>query len=492
VNLTLNDGDASEAGPNPGSFVVTRTGSTTEALNPGVDVQGTATFTADYATDPHIVRLGGTVYRVTIPAGQPSVTITITPVQDGVNEGDENAIFTLVDDGVTYVPGPNVQAEVVIADDVPIVNLTLDGPAAEKGPTAGGFIVTRSNNGIISQALNLGVDVQGTAKFAADYATDPHMVRLGGTVYRVTIPAGQLSATVTITPVQDGINEGDENAIFTLVDDNQTYASGPNVQAEVVIADDVPIVNLTLDGPAAEKGPTAGSFTVTRSNNGIISQALNLGVDVQGTATFAADYATDPLMVRLGGTVYRVTIPPGQLSATITITPVQDGINEGDESAIFTLVGDDQTYVTGPNVQAEVVIADDVPIVNLTLDGPAAENGPTAGGFTVTRSNNGVISQALNLGVDVQGTAKFAADYATDPHMIRLGGTVYRVTIPAGQLSATTSITPVQDGIDEDDETAIFTLVGDNETYTVGESITANVTIFDFVEKIFKDSFEDR
>jgi len=52
----------------------------------------------------------------------------------------------------------------------------------------------------------------------------------------------------------------------------------------------------------------------------------------------------------------------------------------------------------------------------------------------------------------------------------------------------------VKDGINEGDETVIFTLVGDDLTYTLGSDPGAQLILVDdspFVEGIFKDSFED-
>jgi hypothetical protein len=130
-----------------------------------------------------------------------------------------------------------------------------------------------------------------------------------------------------------------------------------------------------------------------------------------------------------------------------------------------------------------------LPIVNLTLDdGVASEAGPNPGSFIASR-DGGILSKALHLKVAVTGTATFGVDYS-NPGMTSLGGNHFRITIPADQLTATVLITPINDGIIEDDETVIFTLVHD-VTYTVGEPVTASITIADYVEGIFKDSFED-
>jgi len=146
----------------------------------------------------------------------------------------------------------------------------------------------------------------------------------------------------------------------------------------------------------------------------------------------------------------------------------------------------------GPEAVAQVNISDDTPELSLIVDdGAAAEAGPDPGSYIITRSDSGIISAALQVKVQVTGTAKIGTDYSSDPAMVNLGGGVYRVTIPADQLTITITITPVQDGKLEDEETAIFTLVADNAIYTVGVPLSASITIADYVEGIFKDSFED-
>ena len=161
--------------------------------------------------------------------------------------------------------------------------------------------------------------VGGTATSGADYAA------LTGTV---TIPAGQASATVTVTPVNDAGSEGDETVLLTLTA-NAAYSVGTPAAATVTIADnDAPAVTVVAtDATAGEAGPDAGTFTITRTGATTLPLAVQYGVG--GTAS-SADYAA------LTGTV---TIPAGQLSATVTVTPVDDGNIEADETVVLTLSG---------------------------------------------------------------------------------------------------------------------------------------------------------
>jgi hypothetical protein len=120
VNIVANDSSASESGPNTGSYTISRTGSTASPLNVLFTRSGTATYISDYSlshTSP-----------VTIPAGQSSITITLTPVDDVVfSEGNETAILTITANAA-YTIGTAV-ATVTISDNdnnPPVVNAGPD------------------------------------------------------------------------------------------------------------------------------------------------------------------------------------------------------------------------------------------------------------------------------------------------------------------------------------------------------------------------------
>jgi hypothetical protein len=69
--------------------------------------------------------------------------------------------------------------------------------------------------------------MSGTATNGTDYT-------LSGTPNQVTIPAGQSSATVTLTSILDQVTEGTETAIMTL-QPGRGYKVGRNNQATLSI-----------------------------------------------------------------------------------------------------------------------------------------------------------------------------------------------------------------------------------------------------------------
>lgn len=98
VTVTATDADASEGGSDPGTFTITRTGSTASNLSVSFAMSGSATNGSDYTTI-------GT--PATIPAGSSSTNVTLSPIADGVVEVEENAVLTLAT-GTGYTVGaPN-------------------------------------------------------------------------------------------------------------------------------------------------------------------------------------------------------------------------------------------------------------------------------------------------------------------------------------------------------------------------------------------------
>ncbi|RPI61476.1 MAG: hypothetical protein EHM48_05585, partial [Planctomycetaceae bacterium] len=87
ATVSISATDASAAEPsNTGTYTVTRDGSTSGALTVNYTVSGTATNGTDYTA------LSGTV---TIPDGQASTTITLSPINDNTVESTETVILTL-------------------------------------------------------------------------------------------------------------------------------------------------------------------------------------------------------------------------------------------------------------------------------------------------------------------------------------------------------------------------------------------------------------
>lgn len=109
VTVSAVDPNASEAGPDPGVFRISRTGSTASALTVYFTLGGTSGNGTDYAyINP----------TVSIPASAASTDVVISPIDDTLVEGTETVVLTLSSDTAnTYVVGSPSTDTVFIADN---------------------------------------------------------------------------------------------------------------------------------------------------------------------------------------------------------------------------------------------------------------------------------------------------------------------------------------------------------------------------------------
>jgi hypothetical protein len=192
-----------------------------------------------------------------------------------------------------------------------------------------------------------------------------------------------------------------------------------------------------------------------------------------------------------------MTIPTGQSSIAVTFTPVRDNLIECEETITYSLLGPQlagHDYTIGAPNSGAASLTDDVAVVTLTVDDTeAAEAGQDPAGFTVARSNQGNTATSLRVYLQIGGAAQRGADYDLD-QVTPIVGDVYYTTIGVGELSRAIVLTPDFDLIEEGNETANFTVLGPqlaNHDYFVGVPAQGVITILDFVDGIYKDSFED-
>ncbi|MGH9155753.1 MAG: Calx-beta domain-containing protein, partial [Acidimicrobiales bacterium] len=239
--------------------------------------------------------------------------------------------------------------------------------------------------------------------------------------------------TVTVQILGDRLFEGTENFFVNLSSPNGLdIVDGRGV---VTIVDNEGQPTLSVDDVVvAESGSAV--FTVTLSTASSMATQVSFAT-ADGTATAGADYQS-----RSG----LLSIPPGALSATISVPILDDTLFEGDETFLIKLSS--PVGATIADAQGAGTIRDNDPKPTLSINNVVvAENGATAV-FTVSLSAaSGLATQANFATAD--GTATAGADYQS-----RSGS----VLIPAGSLAATISVPILTDSLDEGDETFLVTL----------------------------------
>jgi hypothetical protein len=215
VTVAATDATATEAGPTAGRFTFTRTGYTAAALTAYFTVSGTATAGSDYQSLGTSVAFG---------AGVTTVTKTVTPVSDTLQEETETIIVTLMQSPNYAVGTPGSATVNLTSDEAVTQTVTVaatDAAATEAGLTTGRFTFTRT--GDTATPLTAYFTVGGTATAGSDY----HRFTTS-----VTFLPGVTTVVKTVTPVDDTLQEPTETIIVTLAQ-HQKYAVGDPGSATV-------------------------------------------------------------------------------------------------------------------------------------------------------------------------------------------------------------------------------------------------------------------
>lgn len=248
-------------------------------------VSGTATSGVDYQALPA---------EVEIPAGQASVTIPVTPIDDPLGEPTETVSVAVAGSDAYDVRLHNF-AVVTLEDDgdVPEASISAFIPAVyEPARTRQArFSVGLATTSASDLTIHYGVG--GTAVSGADYQA------LSGSV---VVPAGETNAQVSVTPIDNAATDGDRTVAVTLTA-GTGYKLGANTNATVIIRDD--------DLP-----PGQVLYTETFETDATSRWTLNNGPS-DGVADFFYDYSQVgvPPAPRSSGTTRGLRLQVNQTSA---------------------------------------------------------------------------------------------------------------------------------------------------------------------------------
>jgi hypothetical protein len=203
-----------------------------------------------------------------------------------------------------------------------------------------------------------------------------------------------------------------------------------------------------------------GQFTVLRSGGGNAG-ALDVSVRFSpgaSSATSGVDF--EPI-------VKTVRIKPGRPYAHFNVTPIDDDIADPSETVVVKVHPSPAYDINPARPKVRLRIADNEPVVGIVAtDRNASEDGADPAEYRVRRS--GSIARPLTVGYYVRNTstATSGSDFQA------LSGTV---TIPAGQRTATFSLTPIDDGIAEPTESVTLTLRFDPGQFRAPHSATVTI-----------------
>ena len=447
ASVTVNDNDAA-SGP---TITISGGSAVTEGTAATFTVTASAAPSSNLVVNLSVSEKAGSDFvasgdegskTVTITGGSTTASFSVSTVADSVDEPDGSVKVTLAG-GTNYKVGSADSASVAVNDDD--VTITISGGSAVTEGTAASFTVTASEAPSAALTVNLSV--------AETSGTNSDFVASGDEGSKTaTIAANMTTATFTVATQGDNVDEPNGSVRVT-VSSGTGYTVGSTSSASVAVNDDD--VTITISGGSAVTEGTAASFTVTASEAPSAALTVNLSVaETSGTnsdfvasgdegsktATIAANMTTATFTVATQGD--NVDEPNGSVRVTVSSGT---GYTVGSASSASVTVNDDDAAPTGITLSLTDA-SDPNNIVDLAS---VAENGG-AKTVTVTATVNGGTTFATDKTVVVSvagsGTAT-AVDFAA------VSSFNITISATAASKSATFTLTPTNDVVDETNET---------------------------------------
>ncbi len=407
---------------------------------------GTATAVADFTAQSTVV---------TFADGVAFATFTVPILDDAIFEGPEtvrlglrsvtgaatlagqtNALLTIVDNELSPTPG-TIQFSVTSAP-VPEAAGTVTLTVLRTGGSAGEVSVDYET-------------ADGSALSGEDFAGDAGTLVFG---------PGVTSRTLAIEIVPDALDESNEVFTVTLANPSNGATLGERRTATVTIADDDSGGQISFGTP---------EYRVSESDEEAVISVRRTGGTAEGVTV---DYATvedtaleDVDYMRIEGTL---TFDAGQTEASFVVPILDDALSEGNERLRLILTNATGGAVLGRITNAPLQIIDDEVVVQFARAYYTnSEAGPLAV-LTVVRS--GALTETVSVDYMTDDETAFAGEDYTEA-----AGTI---TFGPGVSSRTVSVPVLNDGLVEEDETFVVSLLNPVGAQ-IGEVDTAAVLIVD-------------
>ena len=461
VSLSSATASVTEDGAENLVVIFTRTGATAGALSIPMTLGGTATFNTDYVATGNATFSAG-ASQLLFAAGVTTATLTFDPAIEAELESSEVLLLTLAKNALLGVPATIVAAGTILNDDATVsVSVTPDR-VPEEG--AGNLVYTFQRFGDTSQAATVNFSVSGLATFGVDYL-QTGAASFTSTSGTIVIPAGRSDATLTLDPTPDGLNEANETAILTILPSLGFTPSGDPALGTII--NQVTNIALSVTPTQLPENSTSNLlYKFTRTGN-LIGE-LTVQFAVSGSATFAADYLQSGAS-SFSATEGSITFADGATTATLTIDPQSDSIDELTETVVVTILPDTELYnITGAGTATTSIT--DTSMISLAVS-PSSVNENGVPNLLFNFSRSGSTQQALTVNFSVAGSASFGTDYS-QTGAATFSASVGTVTFAAGSSTKTVTVNPTADFTIEADETVILTVVS-GTSYLIAGDYTA-------------------
>jgi len=308
-----------------------------------------------------------TAGTASITAGNTTVNVTATIVDDAIDENAETLILTLSNP---------VNALLGTTNPVHTYTITDNDPQ----PTVQFWEASSSGLENVT-SVSLQVDISAVSGLDVTYnyvVSGGGTATGGGTDYTLaagtdTIAAGQDTATIPITIVDDPYDENDETIIVELSNPTNSTLGAFATHTYTITDDDLaPTIEFATLASSGNEAVTPANLLVEISTASQFDISVNY--TVSGTATGGGtDY------VLANGTL---NITAGDTSGNISAVIVDNAVVESDETVVVTLSpGPVNATLGSKTIHTYTILNDDAPPADFTVGAIAATGGADSTGY---------------------------------------------------------------------------------------------------------------
>jgi len=372
---------------------------------------------------------------ITIPAGQTAVDLTDAITNDQIDENDETVDLTIVN-ATNAVIGPVAEHVHTILDEDPPPSIGFAVASQTVNENVGTVNVVVSLSLESGKQISVDVGSSGNAVLGADFMLS---------AATLTFAPGETQKTVTLTVVDDGLDEDDEVATLAL-SNLQNVSPGATTRTLTITDNDAPPqIDFAQASTSVDEG--VGSTTIEVDLSAPSGKDVTFSLTTSGAAAAGTDFTlpTQP-----------VTIPAGQASVNLTVTVTNDQNDEDDETAqlAFTGIGNATLGTTQPTHSLTILDNDNPPQVRFDPsvgDQSAAEGDTGTTSFTYKVVLTVASGKQVSVGITRTGSASTPGDFT-------FGTGDIPVVFAPGETTKDVHVIVKGDRSNESNETVIMTL----------------------------------
>ena len=451
---------------------------------------GTAAAGTDYAVAPADEDGEATGHQVTLAAGSTSVDVTLTAMNDNVEDSNETIEVSATHDGVAV--GSTQTIRILNREILPKITI-----AANRDTIIGSMetlVLTLTREAPLDERLTATVQLTQDRNWLSNRSRqvtfDADSASAG-----LTIRHGQFSASVT----QNGVL----TAAVASIDGYDTE----DASAEVfVVSQSGPAVTVSFSAEEyrfVEDGGDAAVTLVARAASGM-PRGTTVGfglVSKAGTAISPDDFTPVSELIRVPEADYALEDGSWTARYRLPLTLQNDDVREGAERFQLVLEGrpgiQADLEFTDPkgadctgSCAATVEIADDedIPAFALSLsEDEIHEKGETSSTATVSITNGKTFAEDQTVTFELGGAATPSRDYGVTPGETNHETRRHEVTLAAGAGSAEVTFTAIDDNREEGDEEIRLRATHDGDEIGTGTIRLVDRTLGPRVEITFED-----